>query len=520
MNADALIQQVIERNELQQDHTPATMDEVNAWQSNPGIGDPTLVDWSADAFITIDNPDSRDLDQALLIENVDDGYRCRYALADASFYVMPGSALFEDALTRGASYYLPDRSIPMLPVALSEDLVSLNPGVTRRALVFDMYLRESGECIRTDIVRARIQSQAKLSYAGVQRYLDGEPLSTDPSLSEALRFSLNALKTLGETLIQRSNERDVIQFDRQETQAFVVDNRIELRVRTRYETERYNEQISLLCNMEGAKLLQALDRVHPDIQPIFRVHDAPLKGRREALEKTLADLVYAKNLPKEFHWQPEQSLADYVANLPNEEQHSRLVQAIERQILIVNQASVFQAEPGRHHALGAASYARFSSPMREIVGIFTHKELLEALNQVPPQDAIKDAELRQQVIEAANHSKQQQKKLGKAIEFAAIDAYLEEDVSALKQGQAVPQHQGTIMGFRKGRVYVALDRFAVDIKVYTDDLDKQYQANFELDDVSAISNEQAFYLGDSVSVQVTGFDNQQNRFQLSMTSSV
>ncbi len=516
MNAEALIKEIVNRNELQLAHSRAALNEVSDWQSNPGIDDSALIDWTTDAFVTIDNPDSRDLDQALLIEQLDDGYRCRYALADASYYVMPGSALFSDALTRGASYYLPDRSIPMLPVALSEDLVSLNAGVNRRALVFDMYLKSSGECIRTDIVRARIQSQAKLSYGGVQRHLDNASLPTDPSISDAVDRSLSALEALGKTLIQRSDERGVIQFDRQETQASVVNDRIELQVRARYETERYNEQISLLCNMEGANLLQALDRVNPDLQPIFRVHDAPLKGRRQALEKTIADLVQAKNLPEAFQWQRDQSLADYVGNLPNDDKYTHLVRAIERQILIVNQASVFQAEPGRHHALGAASYARFSSPMREVVGIFTHKELLEALNLIAPRNADQDDELRRQVIEAANHAKQQQKKLGKAIEFAAINAYFHTDVTALNEGLSAPQHTGTIMGFRKGRLYVSLERFAVDVKVYVDDLNRQYQTTFELNEVSAISNEQSFYLGDAVSVEVTNFDRAQKRFTLSI----
>lgn len=79
-------------------------------------------------FVTIDNQDSRDLDQALYISRVDGGYNILYALADASYYAPPGSPLFKEALKRGTSYYLPGLCIPMMPKELSEGLISLNEG--------------------------------------------------------------------------------------------------------------------------------------------------------------------------------------------------------------------------------------------------------------------------------------------------------------------------------------------------------------------------------------------------------
>jgi len=431
----------------------------NSLQAQPNIDDPTLTDWTTLPFVTIDNPDSRDLDQALFIESQPSGYRCRYALADAYHYVQPGTALFQEALERGSSYYLPGRSIPMLPVALSEDLVSLNA---------------------TEIVRARIKSHAKLSYEGVQRWFDDTALADDPVIPTNAKQSLQLLKVLGLALIARADGRDVIQFDRRETEISLTDTGFDLHERDRYDTERYNEQISLLCNMQGAKLLQSMNRIHPDLQPIFRVHEAPLKKRLAALNNNLNTLIAERKLDERFKREPSQSLADYVSTLPDTPDTQRLVQAIERQILMTNQASEFRAEPGRHHALGAASYARFSSPMREMVGIFT------------------------QIIEAANSAKQRQKQIGKAIEFAVIDDYLKRD---LESASPTP-HEGTVMGFRSGKIY--------DL----DDLAEQYGSEYNLYDIKAAANDldkPAFVLGDAVKIGVREFDEAKRRFRLNLT---
>ena len=76
---------------------------------------PLLVDRTAMPFVTIDNAYSKDLDQAVFVEREGDGFVVAYAIADASFYVRPGSALFAEAMKRGASYYFPGFSVPMLP---------------------------------------------------------------------------------------------------------------------------------------------------------------------------------------------------------------------------------------------------------------------------------------------------------------------------------------------------------------------------------------------------------------------
>ena len=91
-----------------------------------GIGDKKLEDRIATPYITIDNDNSMDLDQAMHISRTGDrrGYLVSYALADGAYYVSSDSALFKYAVKRGgSSFYLPGKCIPMLPRKLSEDVM-------------------------------------------------------------------------------------------------------------------------------------------------------------------------------------------------------------------------------------------------------------------------------------------------------------------------------------------------------------------------------------------------------------
>ena len=526
--AEDAIREILAQFKIEIEHPQSCLDEAVHREANPGFDDQSLEQWQELAFVTIDNPDSRDLDQALLIEkNEDGGYRVRYALADAAYYVPPGSALFEEAMKRGVTYYTPLLAAPMLPPSLSEGLVSLNPKQLRRALVFDMSLHIDGSVDSVRVVRALIISQAKLSYESVQAYLDANTQAQSHDYaSQAWSASLLLLRELGEKLIQRAQDRDVIPFNRREAQIKLTEEGVKLAPRARVRTEKYNEQISLLCNMQGAEMLKGLSQDNEELQAIFRAHDAPLAGRLSALRTLLKDYATAAGLSDNWIWKKDQSLADYVAALPDDEEHRGKVLAIERQILVSNQASEYRSEPGRHHALAASSYARFSSPMREIVGIFTHKELLESIGAVAsgyvhhqstpqPNQEHDDNVLREKIINVANQSRQTQKQINKRVEFIALQAVLGHDLTLDHK----PQRLGTVMGFRRDRIYVAVDAIASDLKVTTQDLQKQYGTNYELSELAAQpDNEMApsWQLGQRVKISTISFDTGNKRFELAL----
>lgn len=544
--AEDVIREALQSLEITTEHSAEAMAEAEHWLANPGHDDPRLDDLTELAFVTIDNPDSRDLDQALYIEETADGYRVRYALADAAYYVRSGSALFDEALQRGATFYTPLLAAPMLPSSLSENLVSLNPEVHRRALVFDISLNRNASLQQTRVVRALIRSQAKLSYGGVQDWLDKHcsfqalnseralmncehhevdlPSRIDPqsdTLAADIPYghSLRLLQVLGEKLISISAERGVVPFDRSETAISVDTGSDQFRAerRHRYMTEQYNEQISLLCNMQGAELLMALQGHSDALQAVYRVHEAPLSKNNKRLRQTLDALVETQQLDDRWQWQKNTSLAEYVRSLPNDSADYRLKAAIQRLIMQAQRASVFQPEPDIHHALKAAAYARFSSPMREIVGIFTHKELLEALAMNSSEPSSDDETLRTQVINAANRARQTQRKLDKQIEFAVIQSVLGSDLGSENK----KTYTATIVGLRKDRLYAAIDGLALDFKVYKDDLDEQFSTRYEIKQTQATpadTEKPSWLLGQGVHLSARKYDPERKRFLFTISA--
>ena len=282
-------------------------------------------------------------------------------------------------------------------------------------------------------------------------------------------------------------------------------------------TEQYNEQISLLCNMQGAELLMALQGHSDALQAVYRVHEAPLSKNSKRLRQTLDALIETRNLDDRWRWQENSSLAQYVRNLPDDNASHRLKATIQRLIMQSQRASVFQPEPDVHHALKAAAYARFSSPMREIVGIFTHKELLEALAMEPSEPASDDETLRSQVISAANRARQIQRQLDKRIEFAVIQSVLGSDLSTEKK----KTYSATIIGLRKDRLYAAVDGLALDFKIYKDDLDEQFSTHYEINRTQATpANKEnpSWLLGQGIHLSARGYDSERKRFLFTVSA--
>src|SRR5581483_11276443 len=103
------------------------------------------------------------------------GHIVTVAIADVAHYVTPGSALDRTALDRGNSVYFPDRVVPMLPEAISNDLCSLRAKVDRPALAVRMVIAENGRKLRHTFHRVMMSSAARLSYRQAQDALDGKP---------------------------------------------------------------------------------------------------------------------------------------------------------------------------------------------------------------------------------------------------------------------------------------------------------------------------------------------------------
>ncbi|MEM9595939.1 MAG: RNB domain-containing ribonuclease [Acidobacteriota bacterium] len=508
------------------DHPTDVNREADALAAAPGIDDPSLDDLTSLPFVTIDEPHSKDLDQALFVEDTPSGgHVVWYAIADAAHFVRPNSALFQEALRRGATFYLPGLVLPMLPKLLSEDLVSINPGVDRRALVFEMELDRDGEVVRSALRRARVHSHLKTSYDAVQAYYDrgeGPTQDADPGVLA----SLDRLKVVGRRRIERREALDIVDIRRREISVRLdgdVGGTFVALADPRNDVERYNEQISLLANVEGARFLARGDRDDDGIEPIYRFHQAPGSHDLRQLERQIDDLVRLQRLdPDRWRWnRGRRSLAEYLRSLPADGRDGRVARGIHRQAILAGGRSGFDVVPGIHHGVGAEVYARFTAPMREIVGVFVHKEAIEKLAQSDGANPGDDGALREQVVEAANRAKQRQREIDKEVNRLVLDQLFRGDLA--DRGRS--PRTGTVLGISRSKVHVQLDDPPIDIKVYHRHLegrrkdgrrDRVRQGRDRVSLRRSRGGAVLWRVGDAVRVRVIRYDEEHDRWHLDL----
>jgi ribonuclease R len=258
------------------------------------------------------------------------------------------------------------------------------------------------------------------------------------------------------------------------------------------------------------------------VTPIYKVHPSPVRKRVEDFAELLAGVVKAHDLdPAVWGWSPDgdASLADYLARLPVEGPQGGIGQAIQRQAVMINRASSFSGAPGEHHGIGVEPYARFSSPMREMVGIHTHKEALEKLSGRPPPGWVRESEAsRADMVEVANESQRRQKRLAKAADKLVLDHLLGADLAAPEADR--PVRAGTVLGVSAKKVYMRFDDPPLEVKLYVPDLERA-GAKLELSDDRAVLRSSGAELpdirvGDSLAVKVDGYEADRGRYQLAL----
>ncbi len=522
------VYEIAEKYQLEFGFDESVEREVEA-RIRAGIAFEDCEDFREIPFVTVDGAGTRDLDQALYVGCPGDGfddmsqpregakYIVWYAIADASWFVRPGSALFEEALNRGTSIYFADMSVPMLPGALSRGMVSLNAGVERRALVFVMQIDARGVCLHTRLCRGRLVSRAKLVSEHVSAYLadpEHHPFYRTPYAQSLLNF-----RDVGILRLQESRTRNVVHFTRVTLDVGLTSDRTAFRLGfdDRIDVDMYNEQLSLLCNMEGASFLSRLAREDPDVLAIFRSHEAPSPRDVDELHASMWALARAQSMPEVWYWDRErQSLSDYFDALPeasrapdpddSEQMRAfRVRQAMERLVLMMQRRSVFSPDAGLHSALGVNPYARFSAPMREIVGVFTHKEVVDAEFEGGAQmDRAARAALRQRVIEASNRARAVQREVDKAVDSCAISHVVSHDFDV--EASRRPRRRGTILGMKASALYVRLDAPPIELKVYIRDIVEQSGQAWNLSEdmtrMSSADGEKTYIVGDSIWLRV------------------
>src|ERR1051325_11466207 len=124
-------------------------------------------------IVTIDGETARDFDDAVLVTRLDNGnYELQVHIADVAQYVDDGSAIDEEARTRGTSVYFPDRAVPMLPLELSTDICSLRPDVERLVLSCIMEIDPHGEIAYYELAEGVIRSAQRMTYTDMNAIIE------------------------------------------------------------------------------------------------------------------------------------------------------------------------------------------------------------------------------------------------------------------------------------------------------------------------------------------------------------
>ncbi|WP_332702041.1 ribonuclease R, partial [Devosia sp.] len=327
-------------------------------------------------FVTIDGEDARDFDDAVYCEKsgsnwrlFSGGWRLYVAIADVSHYVKVGSALDEEATSRGNSVYFPERVVPMLPEQLSNGLCSLNPQVDRLAMVCEMSISKTGKLTDYQFYEAVIHSHARLTYNKVSAMLE-HPKSAEGKQQRAQYAEvlphLKQLYALYQVLVAARQTRGAIDFETQETRIIFGSGRkiAEIRPTIRNDAHKLIEECMLAANVATAEFLKK-----HEIPALYRVHDGPPPERLEKLKAFLTELGLSLHRGKEGP-----SPKDYQALLETirERPDYHLIQTV--MLRSLSQA-VYSADNQGHFGLNYEAYTHFTSPIRRYPDLLTHRAI-------------------------------------------------------------------------------------------------------------------------------------------------
>lgn len=186
------------------DFAPGVLAEVEALDSGVAGADGAIQDLTGLPWFSIDNDDSRDLDQLSVSERLSSGsVRLLVAIADVDALVRDGSKVDGHARTNTTSVYTAGGTFPMLPERLSYDLTSLNEDGDRLAIVVELVVDPGGAVTSSSVSRARVRNHARLTYDAVAAWLEGEGpmpegIGRVPGMEEQVRIQDEVAQALKE----------------------------------------------------------------------------------------------------------------------------------------------------------------------------------------------------------------------------------------------------------------------------------------------------------------------------------
>lgn len=325
-------------------------------------------------LFTIDPDTAKDLDDAVSVKVNEDGtYDVGVHIADVSYFVKPNTALDRDARKRATSVYLVQRTVPMLPPLLCEQLCSLLPGQERLAFSVIFTMSKEAKVIKKWFGKTVIKSSAKLSYLDAQNVIDGKPLGDVPVILEHeacdIGHDIRVLYDLARHIRQERLRNGALKVNSPALKFQLDDNGLPLDCGEYelYDANDLIEEFMLLANISVAQHIA----VHLPEQALLRRHDGPLERRLNNFMKRAERLGYQMDTSSAGAiMQSLTAITDPAAG--------KLLQLLS--LKATQRAKYFCAgmidiAKYQHYALNQPLYTHFTSPIRRYADILVHRQL-------------------------------------------------------------------------------------------------------------------------------------------------
>ena len=322
-------------------------------------------------IFTIDGIGAKDLDDAVSLRRIKGGWQLGVHIADVSHYVPEKTALDRLVMSRGTSVYFTDKVVPMLPECLSNGACSLNPNEEKYTLSAIINLDNGGKIVKTKIVPSIIKSRLRGVYSEVNDLLSGNASSKIKAKYKAVEPTLKKMEELYLILAEKSSERGYLDMSIDEA-VILLDERgapCDIVRAERGVGERMIEQFMLTANEAVATLLS-----ERGIPCVYRVHDAPSPDKLE----TFVDYLKHVGVRYTALLSEDATGKDYAAVLKEAEEKG-IGTAVSRTMLRSMMKAKYSEVRTPHFGLGIDYYCHFTSPIRRLSDLATHRIIHKVL---------------------------------------------------------------------------------------------------------------------------------------------